>query len=202
MELFLVRHGETAWNAQRRFQGQSDVPLSERGRAQAAAIASALGSIPFNHAYASDLKRASETAQTIVGDRGLPVQLDVRLREFDFGAWEGLTWAQIVGRWPEFDERLTTQPRRYEPVGGERFEHVVARVRAFLADLSAAATTGYTLIVSHAGALHAMMEALAPRGFDPHGVVFSTAGITRLAMEDGRARIITLNDVSHLDSST
>jgi phosphoserine phosphatase len=202
VELFLVRHGETAWNAQRRFQGQSDVALSERGRLQAAAIASALASIPFNHAYASDLQRASETAQAIVAKRGLTVHLDVRLREFDFGAWEGLTWTQIVELWPEVEQRLTTQPRRYEPVGGERFEHVVARVRAFLSELFASVTTGYALVVTHAGALHAMMETLAPKGFDSRGMAFSTAGITRVAMEDGRARIITLNDVSHLDPNT
>jgi broad specificity phosphatase PhoE len=200
VELFLVRHGETAWNEQRRFQGQTDVPLSERGRAQAAAIASALGSIPFSHAYASDLQRASETAHTVVASRSLPVELDARLREFDFGAWEGLTWAQIVERWPEFDQRLPTQPLRYEPVEGERFEHVIARVRAFLDDLFARVSTGHALIVTHAGALHAVMQVLAPQGFDPLGMVFSTGSITRLAMEDGRARIITLNDVSHLDS--
>jgi broad specificity phosphatase PhoE len=201
VELFLVRHGETAWNAQRRFQGQSDIPLSERGRLQAAAIASALGSIPFKHAFASDLQRASATAQAIVAKRGLDVALDARLREFNFGAWEGLTWAQIVERWPEFDQRLPLQARQYEPVEGENFEHVIARVRAFLDDLLAEVSTGYALIVTHAGALHAMMEVLAPKGFDPLGMVFSTAGITRLAMEDGKARIITLNDVSHLDSS-
>ncbi|HTZ55312.1 MAG TPA: histidine phosphatase family protein [Candidatus Acidoferrum sp.] len=202
MELFLVRHGETAWNAERRFQGQSDVPLSERGRLQAATIASALRSIPFTHAYASDLQRATETAQAVVAGRSLSVQADTRLREFDFGAWEGLTWAQIIERWPEFDQRLPTQPRRYEPVGGERFEHVIARVRAFLDELVANVTGGYALIVTHAGALHAAMEVLAPEGFDPLGMVFSTAGISRIAMEDGRARIITQNDVSHLDSLT
>lgn len=200
MELFLVRHGETAWNAARRFQGQSDVPLSERGRAQAAAIASVLSSIPFGHAYASDLQRAMETARTILADRDLSLATDVRLREFDFGAWEGLTWPEIMARWPEFERRLPTQARLYQPVDGERFDHVVARVRAFFDELRARITTGHVLVVTHAGALHAAMEVLAPEGFDPLGTVFSTASITRLAMEGGRARIITLNDVSHLDS--
>jgi broad specificity phosphatase PhoE len=158
--------------------------------------------MPFDHAYASDLQRASDTAKAIVAKRGLDIQLDVRLREFNFGAWEGLTWAQIIERWPEFDTRLPLQARQYEPVDGENFEHVIARVRAFLDDLFARVSTGYALIVTHAGALHAMMEVLAPKGYDPLGMVFSTAGITRVAMEDGTARIITLNDVSHLDSST
>jgi broad specificity phosphatase PhoE len=201
VELFLVRHGETAWNAERRFQGQSDVPLSERGRAQAAAIAAALSSVPFSHAYASDLQRATETARTILAGRELSLATDARLREFDFGAWEGMTWPEIIARWPEFDRRLPTQARLYQPVEGERFDHVVARVRAFLDELRARITTGRILLVTHAGALHAAMDVLAPRGFDPLGMVFSTASVTRVAMEGRRARIIILNDVSHLDSS-
>lgn len=200
MELFLVRHGETVWNAEHRFQGHSDVPLSERGRAQAAALASALARIPFGHAYSSDLQRALETAQTILAERNPALVTDARLREFDFGAWEGLTWPEIIARWPEFDRRLPTQARQYEPVGGERFDHVVARLRAFLDDLRATVITGHVLVVTHAGALHALMEVLAPKGFDPLGMVFSTASITRVAMEGRRARIITLNDVSHFDS--
>ncbi len=202
MELFLVRHGETEWNAQRRFQGQSDVPLSERGRAQAAAIGAALSSIPFRHAYSSDLQRATATARAIVADHNLTIEADARLREFDFGQWEGLTWAEITARWPELNARMPTQARRYEPVGGETFSHVVARVRAFLDDLRGRVTTGHALIVTHAGVLHAAMEVLAPRGYDPLGTVFSTASITRVAMEGGHARLITLNDVSHLDPIT
>lgn len=198
MELVFVRHGETAWNAERRFQGQSDVPLSPRGRGQAAALERALCNMPFSHAYSSDLARALETARAIVAGRNLPLVTDNRLREFDFGQWEGLTWPEIVGRWPDLG-RLPTQARSYEPVGGERFEHVVARVRAFLDDVCADAAVRYALIVTHAGALHAAMEVLRPDGFDPLGMVFSTAGITRIAMDEGHARIISLNDVDHLD---
>ncbi|MGC2129715.1 MAG: histidine phosphatase family protein [Candidatus Aquilonibacter sp.] len=201
MELVLVRHGETAWNAARRFQGQSQVPLSERGRAQAAALGRALRAESFSHAYASDLVRALETARTIIGERRLDIASDPRLREFDFGEWEGLTWPEIVARWPQFEARLPTQARRYEPVGGERFEQVTARIRSFFEDLRARAPDGPVLVVTHAGALHAAMEELAPEGFDPLGMVFSTASITRIAMEGDRARIISLNDVSHLHST-
>ncbi len=201
MELVLVRHGETAWNAARRFQGQSPVPLSQRGRAQAAALARALRNESFSHAYASDLARARETARTIIGARPLEVTSDARLREFDFGEWEGLTWPEIVARWPQFEPGIPTQARRYEPVAGERFEQVVDRVRSFLTELRSGASGGHVLVVTHAGALHAALDVLAPEGFDPLGMVFSTASITRIAMEGDAARIITLNDVSHLDST-
>ena len=202
MQIVFVRHGETAWNASRRFQGQSNVPLSARGRAQAAAVALALRGDSFSHAYTSDLERARETAQTIAAARTLDVTSDARLREFDFGQWEGLTWPEIVARWPQFDGRLPMQARAYEPAGGERFEQVVERVRSFLDELRSGAPSDRVLVVTHAGALHAAMEALAPEGFDPLGMVFSTASITRLAMDGDRARIISLNDVSHLDSTT
>jgi broad specificity phosphatase PhoE len=200
VELFLVRHGETLWNAEHRFQGQTDVPLSLRGRAQAAAIASALSSIPFSRAYASDLRRAVDTAKAVVADRRLDVETDARLREFNFGAWEGLTWSQIVARWPELEERFPAKASDYNPAGGERFEHIIERVRAFFADLRSSVLTGHVLIATHAGVLHATMQILAPEGFDPLGMVFSTGSITRVAMDGGRSRIITLNDVSHLDS--
>ncbi|HTV93958.1 MAG TPA: histidine phosphatase family protein [Verrucomicrobiae bacterium] len=199
MELVFVRHGETAWNAARRFQGQSDVPLSSRGVAQAAALEGALADLQFTHAYSSDLIRAVETARTILRGRDVPLATDARLREFNFGEWEGLTWNEIVARWPELGRRLPTQARLYEPIGGERFEHVQARVRAFLDDLRESAAATRALVVTHAGALHAAMEVLRPEGFDPRGMVFSTASITRVAMEAGRARIISLNDVNHLD---
>ncbi len=201
MELVFVRHGETAWNAEHRFQGQTDVPLSPRGQAQAAALGRALANMPFTHAYSSDLIRALETARAILAVRDLPIVTDVRLREFDFGRWEGLTWVEIVARWPELKRHIPTQARLYEPIGGERFEHVIARVRALLGEVRTNGAVKCALITTHAGALHAAMEVLRPDGFDPLGMVFSTASITRIAMEGDRARIISLNDVDHLHST-
>ena len=176
--------------------------MSDRGREQALALASALAPQRFTHAYASDLMRARETAGIIAAAQPpLTVTPEQRLREFDFGRWEGLTWAQIVERWPELLEREPTQARLYEPPGGERFEAVVARVGAFLSDARALGDDANVLAVGHAGTLHAALAALRPGGVDPLGVVFSTASFTRIAMEGEHARIITLNDVHHLDST-
>ncbi|HTU68734.1 MAG TPA: histidine phosphatase family protein [Candidatus Baltobacteraceae bacterium] len=192
MELILVRHGQTEWNASHRFQGHTDVPLSARGRGQASALADALRNMPFTHVYASDLVRALETARAIAAPHGLRVATDARLREFDFGAWEGLTWAQIVAREPELGERAPTQARLYAPTGGERFDQVVERVRFFFDEmLPGVGPRAYVLIVMHAGTLHAAIEVLRPQGVDPLGISFAPAGITRLTMEEGRWRIIT-----------
>lgn len=196
-----MRHGTTVWNAAKRFQGRTDVPLSAEGRAQAQALARALRTIPFTRAYSSDLIRAYETASTIVEPRGLDVLADVRLREFDFGAWEGLTWQQIAERWPHVAQASSMTASLYKPEGGEGFDSVVARIRDFMDEVRALADE-HVLVATHAGVLHATLAVLAEDlpGFNPMSVSFSAASITRIDMEDDRARLITLNDVSHLRS--
>lgn len=199
IEITLVRHGATVWNASKRFQGQTDVPLSNEGRAQAQALALALRRTPFVRAFSSDLSRAFDTASAIAQPHGFGVVTDVRLREFDFGQWEGLTWPQIVERWPHLAEQAYTAASLYHPEGGESFKAVVARVRDFLDELRADGG-GDALVVSHAGVLHAVLAVLSEdlADFDPLAVSFSTASITRIAMDGDRARLISLNDVSHL----
>jgi broad specificity phosphatase PhoE len=101
LELVCVRHGRTAWNAVRRFQGRTDVPLDDEGRAQAQALAAHLASEHFDFALASDLSRATATAAAIGAACGVAVMSEPRLREMNFGAWEGLTWDEITERFPE-----------------------------------------------------------------------------------------------------
>jgi hypothetical protein len=95
--IYLARHGETDWNAQARWQGHADTPLNERGRTQAQALAGRLAAVPFAAAYASDLRRARETAEIVVDGRDLPLRIDPRLREIDVGSWQGLTNDEIAG---------------------------------------------------------------------------------------------------------
>jgi broad specificity phosphatase PhoE len=192
------------WNASKRFQGRSDIKLSDEGRAQAQALAGVLRSESFDRAYASDLSRAQETARYIADPRGLHVETDVRLREFDFGAWEGLTWDEIVKRWPHLRDIGWTDAKAYEPEGGEHFTAVCARVEAFLRDVRGSGAER-VLVVTHAGVLHAVLavlaDALGETREEALGRAFSPASITRIAMEGDRARLITVNDVAHLDSS-
>jgi broad specificity phosphatase PhoE len=182
-----------------RFQGRTDVPLSDIGRLQARAIAQALANVSFSRVYASTLQRAVETAQIIAKPRNLRVETDARLREFDFGDWEGLTWGEIVTKWPELAAQAFTSARQYHPHGGEAFGVVVDRVRQFLNELFPEPGERI-LIVAHAGTLHAAIDAL--HILPPEQLGFSTASITRIAMDGGRARLMVLNDVSHLNPST
>jgi alpha-ribazole phosphatase len=201
MKLTLIRHGTTSWNASRRFQGQTDVPLSEVGRAQAAAIAAVLRSETFDRIYSSDLSRALETARILAASRNTEVAPDRRLREFDFGRWEGLTWEQIVALDPRLRGQPPTGAKLYDPDGGESFAQVCARMRSFFDDL-ARQPYDSVAIVTHAGPLHAALTVLDLAGHRKSGHRFSAGfapgGITRMTMNRGGTRVIDLNDLRHL----
>ena len=107
--LCLVRHGETAWNAEGRVQGQLDVPLSATGLAQARAVSSALARETFSAIYASDLARVRQTAEPAAARLGLEVRLEAALRERHYGIFQSLTYAEVKQKYPEdyarFDRR-------------------------------------------------------------------------------------------------
>lgn len=156
----------------------------------------------FDAFFASDLSRAAETARIIAEPHGLAVSLEPRLREFSFGAWEGLTWDEIEEANPHLRDSAPTAVKRYCPEGGESFDEVCDRVRSFLDELG----TGddrRVAIVAHAGPLHAALDVLnvAMRddsGTDHVDVRFSPASVTRITMDGGRARLKMLSDVRHL----
>jgi probable phosphoglycerate mutase len=172
------------------------VELNANGRAQGRALAAALANEAFDRVLTSDLVRASETARAIVGGR-IPIEPDARWREFAFGSWEGLTWAQILEREPNLAESGIADPSHYVPEGGERFDEVCARVSASLAEIRDGAHAG-VLVVTHAGPIHAALRAL----FGEHGpalkVRLSPASITRVRLTGDGAQLVALNDVSHL----
>jgi broad specificity phosphatase PhoE len=203
IDLLLVRHGVTEWNSTGKFQGRTDVPLSRRGEMQARQLMRALREQHFDRAYASPLARASRTARIILKPHKMRAVTDDRLRECDFGAWEGLTWDQIVARWPFLRGRGSTSAEEYTPEGGEDFDAVCDRARSFLGEL-AANDDGRILVVTHAGVLHAVLAVLGSRLLDPPedrlGLSFAPASISRITMDRERARIMVLNDVRHLDT--
>ena len=99
-ELILVRHGETDWNRDRRYQGHADPPLNDAGRVQAEQLAESLETLELDAIYTSDLRRAAETAEIIGAGRGIPIVHDPGLREIDVGSWSGLTREEIEERFP------------------------------------------------------------------------------------------------------
>lgn len=197
LELVCVRHGRTAWNADLRFQGHSNVPLDAHGRAQAILLAMQLRSPPLDAAVSSDLERSAETARIILTEHpGVPLRLDADLREMAFGDWEGLTWAQIVKADPQLDREGWTQPRSYSPPGGERFDDVVRRVASAVARIAVDHPHGRVLVVTHAGVLHALLRVVLGEGeAESLDVRFTPGATTRFALEGpGRGRLLALNE--------
>lgn len=158
---WLVRHGLTEWNIQQRYCGHRNIPLSATGRAQARWLATQLRSIPVTAIYTSDLTRAQETAQIIATKRLSPVEVTVSpaWREIDFGAWEGLTYAEIATAFKD-QPGFFTDPEHYSPPGGESLLNVLRRVQPALAEIihnQSPTGGGDIVIVSHGGTLRALL---------------------------------------------
>ena len=196
MELICVRHGQTPWNARKRFQGQTDVPLDDVGRAQAAALAALLRRERIDAAVSSDLIRAAETARIVLGPRTVALRLDPAWREMNFGAWEGLTWEEIRAATPGPVRGGETTVEEYAPPGGETFDALCARVEAAVERAAAqVAQDAVVLAATHAGPLHALLRVLL--GDDaPLRVRFATASVTRFRRVDGVWRLARLNQTA------
>ncbi len=135
--LYLIRHGETPWNVEGRYQGQLDPPLNEQGHQQAQATANQLASLGFAAIYSSDLARAHQTAAALAEKTGLPIQLDPRLREINQGQWEGILIDDIRARWPQEIRHWEQDPWQHHPPGGERLEQMQARLFAAIDEIVA-----------------------------------------------------------------
>ncbi len=149
----LIRHGETDWNAEGRYQGQSDVPLNDRGRRQSAELAAELRENQPAAIYCSDLKRASESAEILGRALGVHVYQDPRLREIHLGSWEGMLFEEIQTIYSELLKLRKLDPRTVSAPGGETVEQVRIRVVAAVRDIAERHTNDTIAIVSHGLAL-------------------------------------------------
>jgi broad specificity phosphatase PhoE len=149
MNLLLLRHGETVFNAQDRAQGFSDSELTELGRRQAQALANALAKETLDAVYASDLQRAMDTARIIAQPHGLSVQADPGLREIHQGIFEGLSVTEIRTQYSELVEKWRAAPDRFVMPGGESLAQVQERAWASVQRIVAAHLEGQVVAVSH-----------------------------------------------------
>lgn len=179
--LLLVRHGETAWNAEGRLQGQAQVELSDRGLEQARALAPLVRSLGPASAVSSDLRRAVQTVEAL----GFPdARLDPGLRELGLGQWEGRTSTELQASEPE--AYAAWRGGRSVPPGGESGEALVARVQAALED--ALRSPSPVLVVTHGGIVAAAIELLV--GLDKRKLVpVGPASLTVLDVPDGETRL-------------
>lgn len=181
-ELYLVRHGETDWNAARRIQGRTDIPLNDAGRAQARQAAELLARRRWDAVYSSPLSRAHETASIIAERLGIDEVTDVaELVERDYGDAEGMSFEQIEALYPE-GVRVPGQETRAE---------VAARVVAALLALAERHPGERLLVVSHGGAIRSVLQTAEPETQHPR---ITNASVHSFRVEDGALRLIAFDD--------
>ena len=187
--MVLVRHGQSTWNADGRWQGQADPPLSPRGEQQASEAATRLHDV--DAVWSSDLRRARRTAELVAAPMGLDVRVDARLRERHAGPWQGLTRAEIDERWPD---HLSTGQR---PDGYEPDDEVVTRATEVLDELAAAHPGEQVVVVTHGGIVRVLERHL---GASDDGLLPNLSGRVLHAAPDGTwelgERILLLSEDS------
>lgn len=198
--ILAIRHGETAWNAETRMQGQLDVPLNEVGRWQADRVAGALAEESLDALYSSDLARAMQTAEPLARVCGVPIVTDTGLRERCFGVFQGLTFAEVEARWPEQSRRWRRRDPDFAPEGAETLRQFSARCVGATLRLAAAHPGQTIALVAHGGVMDCLyraatrIELQAPRSW-----LLGNAGINRLLYTPQGLTLVGWSDTHHLD---
>jgi probable phosphoglycerate mutase len=199
-ELILVRHGETAWNRERRMQGHVDTVLSQAGREQAAALAERLARMRFAALYTSDLRRARDTAGAIAARTGHAVLCDPRLRERAFGLFEGLTVEEIRARYPLEFERFSARDPDFTVPGGESARAFRRRTLECLEEIARRHAGATVVVVTHGLVLDAVYRLACGLPHDvPRGVPLLNGSLNRFAWDGQRWRLEAWGDVAHLE---
>jgi broad specificity phosphatase PhoE len=199
VEIILVRHGETAWNASETFRGRKDVPLNDTGVRQAQLLGEYLRDEKIDIIYSSSLQRAVKTAEAIAAPRGLTVNIVKNLDDMDFGEWEGLTLDEVKDRYEEVYRDWLDTPEQVKIPGGETLADVENRVAPFLQEAVARLGEGKLVLVSHRvvhKVLICALLCLGNAGF--FSIKMDNAAVTRFTFDGDRAILTCHNDTSFL----
>ena len=201
--VIIIRHGQSQGNAEGRFGGHTDTPLSPRGRRQAEATARALASEKFDAIYSSDLPRAIETATPLANLTGAPLETTEALRERSVGVMEGLTFEEAAERHPEQYQALLRRDFDHVLLGGESYRQTLDRASRQLDEAIEKHQGGRIALFAHTGTiciliLH-LMGALDAPELKPVWIGTANCGIARFDLrDDGFVRVLAINDTRHL----
>jgi probable phosphoglycerate mutase len=202
--LLLIRHGETAWNAEHRIQGHLDIPLSAAGIRQAASLGERLAAEAITAVYSSELARAWLTAVPFAARLGLDINPDSRLRERSFGVFEGLTADEIAARHPEGFRRWRMRDPAWAMDQGESGQQLIDRVLSALDDIASRHHGETVAVVTHGGVLDVAYRAARGLGWDaPREHLMLNASINRLSAQGSPLALSILDwgDVTHLEQA-
>jgi alpha-ribazole phosphatase len=199
-KLLLVRHGQTVWNHEMKYQGHADIELSALGVEQAEQVAKRLAGFDPAAIYASDLCRAVRTAEIIAQQYGLPVTALSALRELNFGEWEGKNYEGIGNQWPETMGMLFTHPDEVQIPGGENFLELETRASKAVQELVVKHAGETVLVVSHGGTIRSILCAALhiPLKYFWNIRQDNTA-VNIIDFYEDRTIVALVNDTHHLD---
>ena len=201
MRLYLVRHGQTSWNKERRAQGHTDTELDETGRSQARSLVEPFSALDVEHLISSDLLRCRQTAEYVSQATGVTVEYTPSLRERGFGSMEGRPYEEIRAYVSAQSRELGVEPHMVRMEGGESLHDVWERLESVVEKISQ--KRGPTAVVSHGGAVGLLIAKLI--GSAPHtarSFRLANCSITELLRrDDGYWSIERLNDQSHLEEA-
>lgn len=198
----MVRHGETAWNAEGRVQGQLDIPLNDLGRAQARATAAVLAGHDFSAIYCSDLVRVRQTAEPTARRLALPVVYDAALRERHYGMFESLTYVEVRERFPEQYGRFTRKDPEFDFEGGESLHRFNERSMRAVHGLVERHPGEQILVFTHGGVLEMVYRHARALGLStPRDFEIPNTGINWIEAAPGGWKVHAWADVNHLEAA-
>jgi len=196
IQLILVRHGESLWQAEDRYAGSTDVPLSSRGREQAERLATWSASADLTAIWSSPLSRTRETAAPAERTTGLTAHIDFRLKEVDFGRGEGLTAAEIERSFPEAFAAFQSDPAVHYLPGGEDPHRATQRAIACFKEIEMEHPGGRVLVVSHSTLIRLALCELIGVPLSRYRSAFpsvTNAALTEIRLEGERASLLRFN---------
>jgi probable phosphoglycerate mutase len=196
--ILLVRHGQTDWNVQGRWQGYEPVPLNEEGRTQARAVARALYGRPVGSIVSSDLSRAFETAAAIGNVLGIQPRADERWREFNMGVFQGNTRDEIIRKFPDEWHGFQSNYWDFHIPAGESRRMMQDRIYAAWQALLESAVGPEVIVVSHGGSLRMLLVRLFPDSPEIDAVHFGNTSVTTLECTDNGWHLAQVASVDHL----
>ncbi len=199
MRLIMMRHGQTAWNVEHRIQGHTDIPLDERGREQAAAIAERLSCMELAAVYASPLLRAFETGSVIAQRNHCPIYKEDRLIERFFGDWEGLCMTDIAHNKPEAWQQWVEDPENCPIPNAEPLQAVLQRSLACTEEITKKHPEGNVVIVSHANPVKLLLMHYAGIPLEKiHKIRTDNCSYSELGLREGSFVLNALNETGFL----
>lgn len=196
--LYLTRHGQTEWNLEARFQGHMGSPLTEKGINDAKNLSNRLEDVEFQAIYSSPQPRAYDTAKIIKGDRNIEIKTDDRLKEMNFGEWEGVKGEEIKKKHFKMFDNLWNDPIEYTPESGESYQAVYDRVIPVIEEIKNK-YDGKVLIVAHGIVLAIIMMYVEGRTINElwREKVLPNTSLTIVEAENDEFNIKLYGDTSH-----